>query len=284
MSNFKIGMLTDNFKMDLKDSIAKAAQLGAQGVQVYAVDGEMHYSRLNAQARKDLLAYTKDQGLVFSALCGDPGGHGFARAEGNKERVEMSKRILELAKDLECDVVTTHIGCVPDDFNSETYEIMARSCGEMSEFAQSMGGHFAIETGPEPSALLRRFLDTLPGMGVGVNFDPANLAMVIHEDIPAAVRNLAPYIVHTHAKDGRNLRPVDRFYIYNVFAEGGIEEMSSEPYFLETPLGEGEVPWDQYLAALKEVDYKGFLTIEREAGPDPAADIAKAISFLKTKI
>ena len=120
MSNFKVGMLTDGFKLDLRSGIAKAASLGAKGVQVYAVEGEMHYSNLSAQARKDLLHYTQDQGLVFSALCGDPGGHGFAVKEENPARVEMSKRILDLALDLECNVVTTHIGCVPETFDNET--------------------------------------------------------------------------------------------------------------------------------------------------------------------
>ena len=42
MSNFKVGMLTDGFKLDLRSGIAKAASLGAKGVQVYAVEGEMH--------------------------------------------------------------------------------------------------------------------------------------------------------------------------------------------------------------------------------------------------
>lgn len=281
MSNFKVGMLTDGFKLDLRSGIAKAAELGAEGVQVYAVEGEMHYSNLSAQARKDLLAFTKDHGLVFSALCGDPGGHGFAIAKDNPARVEMSKRIMDLALDLECRVVTTHIGCVPEDFNSETYEAMAAACSEMSEYADSVGAHFAIETGPEPSDLLRRFLDTLPGKGVGVNFDPANLAMVIGEDIPQAVRNVGPYIVHTHAKDGRMLRKGRREVIYGVFADDGIEGLGREPYFIEDPLGKGSVPWKEYLAALEEVGYNGFLTIERELGADPGADMAMAVNFLK---
>ena len=37
MSNFKIGMLTDGFKLDVRSGIAKASELGAEGVQVYAV-------------------------------------------------------------------------------------------------------------------------------------------------------------------------------------------------------------------------------------------------------
>ena len=44
------------------------------------------------------------------------------------------------------------------------------------------------------------------------------------------------------------------------------------------------MPWDAYLAALDDIGYKGFLTIEREVGDDPEADIRKAVAFLEGKI
>ncbi|MBQ7649862.1 MAG: sugar phosphate isomerase/epimerase [Victivallales bacterium] len=50
------------------------------------------------------------------------------------------------------------------------------------------------------------------------------------------------------------------------------------------PLGEGSVDWTRYLAALSEVGYNGYLTIEREVGANPEADIRTAVNFLKEKI
>jgi len=44
------------------------------------------------------------------------------------------------------------------------------------------------------------------------------------------------------------------------------------------------VDWVNYLKALKEIGFDGFLTIERECGDNPQADIEKAFSFLKTRI
>jgi sugar phosphate isomerase/epimerase len=52
----------------------------------------------------------------------------------------------------------------------------------------------------------------------------------------------------------------------------------------EVPLGEGHVDWPAYLDALARVGYRGFLTIEREVGDDPAGDIAKAIAFLRRRM
>jgi len=57
-----------------------------------------------------------------------------------------------------------------------------------------------------------------------------------------------------------------------------------DKYFIELPLGKGGVPWAGYIAALKSIGYDGYLTIEREVGENPSADIALAVSFLKTKV
>lgn len=112
--------------------------------------------------------------MFFSALCGDL-GHGFGDKDKNPELIEKSKRILDLAKELETDIVTTHIGVVPSDPSHERYKIMQEACFELSRYADSVNAHFAIETGPETSETLKTFLDSLDSTGVAVNLDPANL-------------------------------------------------------------------------------------------------------------
>jgi sugar phosphate isomerase/epimerase len=52
----------------------------------------------------------------------------------------------------------------------------------------------------------------------------------------------------------------------------------------EVPLGEGSVDWPNYLKALEEIGYNGFLTIEREVGDDPERDIRAAVEFLKNQM
>ena len=51
--------------------------------------------------------------------------------------------------------------------------------------------------------------------------------------------------------------------------------------FEEVPLGTGSVDFPAYLKALEEIGYRGFLTIEREAGATPEVDIRIAYDFLK---
>ena len=93
------------------------------------------------------------------------------------------------------------------------------------------------------------------------------------------VYTLKKYIVHTHAKDGRKLFDRDPEIIYRVVAP---TEPVTDESFIELPLGEGDVPFMKYLDALHNIGYTGFLTIEREVGDQPAEDIKKAVSYLRS--
>ena len=280
MSNFSIGIMADSLKLSFADSMKKARELGADGVQIYATKGEMAPENLTPALIAEKRRIIEDNGLVVSALCGDLEGHGFQIAEDNIWKVEKSKRIVDLALELGSKIVTTHIGVIPDEKN-DTYKIMQEACNELAEYADSVGASFAVETGPEKAVMLKEFLDSLSARGVKVNLDPANLVMVTGDDPIQAVYTLKDYIVHTHAKDGIKLKESDRHEIYGFFAQGGIGDLRIWEYFTEVPLGEGNVNFPKYLAALKDIGYKGFLTIEREVGDDPAKDIGMAVNFLK---
>jgi len=281
-TEFKIGAMVGSFRAGLRGGLEAAASLGADGVQLTVTHGETRFDKLQGPALAELRRTLKDLRLEMAAVCGDFGGHGFQVAEANPQRIEDSKRVVELALALDCRVVTTHIGVVPSDRRHPRYVVMARACEELGRFAAGCGATFAIETGPESATVLRAFLDDI-GIrgGLGVNFDPANLVMVCREDIPAAVQTLGPYIVHTHAKDGVNLKPVDPEELYRSFTGEARAGFRWQDYILETPLGTGHVPFPAYLSALRQAGFGGYLTIEREVGDDPRKDIADAVAFLR---
>ena len=280
MYNFPIGAMVDSFRQETRAAIKTAAEIGVQGLQMYATTGENSPENLVGQKRKDLLQYVKDNGLQFSAICGDL-GKAFIYPERNVMLIEKSKRIMDLAKELESDVVTTHIGVIPADKTCDRYKIMQAAAYELAQYADSVGAHFAIETGPEVAVTLKAFLDDLGSTGVAVNLDPANFAMVTKDDPVQAVYTLQKYIVHTHAKDGVNLKPCNPEDIYSEMDHGAWDQ---EPAFKEMPLGQGAVDFPKYLKALEEIGYKGFLTIEREVGGNPAADIKLAADYLRDVI
>jgi len=273
----KIGVMVESFKSSSIDSIVesnnpmqafitgvrKASELGAEGIQAYATFGALQFDQMNKDKIKEVLDIVKSNGLIFSAICGDFGGHGFEDKLENVKKVENSKRVIDLAKEFECDIVTTHIGTVPED-ECEKKDIMREACRELAIYADSIGSAFAVETGPEPCVTLGSFLDSLGAMGVRVNFDPANLVMCVADDPVKGVDILKKYIVHTHAKDG--------------------VMVGSREGYRELPLGQGDVDFDNYLLALDKIGYKGFLTIEREVGDNPEADIKLAKDFLTEKL
>jgi L-ribulose-5-phosphate 3-epimerase len=283
MAAFQIGVMVDSFRLGLQDGIRKSKEVGAEGIQIYAVRGEMAPENLSPARRKEILDIIQSNGLVVSALCGDLGGHGFARAAENPWKIQKSKEIVDLALDLGTNVITTHIGVVPAESHPR-WQVMQAACDELGAYAEQMGAYFAIETGPEKAITLKRFIDSLSSKGVRVNFDPANFVMVTAQDPVEAVYTLKDYIVHTHAKDGIMKQQTDPERIYNFFAERGIEDINLRDYFEETPLGHGAVDFDAYLKALAEVGYHGFLTIEREVGDQPESDIRLAVEFLQRKL
>ena len=275
----KIGVLLESFHKPVGQALKMAGELGVDAVQVYATKGELSPENLKGQALSDFKKAVADSGLRISALCGDLGG-GFMDPAANPKKIEKSKAILDLAKELGTNIVTTHIGIVPADVNSERFQIMQEACYQLAEYANSLVAHFAVETGPETAVTLKRFLDTLGSKGVAVNFDPANFVMVTGDDPVKGVFTLADYIVHTHAKDGIKLYDLDPEKIYNPAADVII----TSPAFVEMPLGQGKVDFGGWIGALRQIGYDGYLTIERETGENPVADIRAAVQFLKNQL
>ena len=279
----KIGVITDCFKLPLDDSIELAGKLGLNGIQVYATTGKFSPDSLDQNRKAHIKQLLKESGLEISALCGDMGGFGFQKTEDNPVRIAKTKAIIDLAEEFNVPVITTHIGVIPADKNHPRYKIMLDALNECGEYAASKNITLAIETGPESAKTLLAFLEDTK-CGVGVNLDPANFVMVTGQDPVEAVKLLGKYIVHTHAKDGKMLKQTDPEIIYDCFARGGIEGLNVLDYFIETPLGEGQVNFASYIKALQEVGFDGYLTIERETGSDPVNDIQKAVAELKKHI
>ncbi|MBO5871005.1 MAG: sugar phosphate isomerase/epimerase [Clostridia bacterium] len=253
----KIGLIADSLRLDFEDSIKAANKLGVTGVQKYMTFGDFTAEDLTPSRIKEVKDIMSSNGLIFSAICGD-----FNVDLDDEDVVENSMRVLDKAKELDCHIVTTHIGHIyeTDDARMEKIRTNAQ---KLAVYADSIGSVFAAETGTEKAVVLKSFLDSLGAKGLRVNYDPANLVMVAGDDPVAGVYTLRDYIVHTHAKDGIK---------------------TGNTSWEELPLGTGGVDFDKYIAALNDIGYDGYLTIEREVGDDPAADISMAVDFLKGKL
>lgn len=280
----KIGAMVESFRLGFRGGVEKAASLGVSGIQAFATDGELAPEKMTAEKIRETLDIVKSNGVVFSAICGDF-GYGFNDAEKNRYYIDKSKRVLDLSLELGCGIVTTHIGHIAEECDEAKIEVMREACRELAEYADSVGASFAIETGSDRGCVLAQFLESLGAGGVKVNFDPANLVMCQDERPEEALKYLGKYIVHTHAKDGIMLKKsVEGKLELDDEAKKHAAMMEMGKKYLELPLGKGGVDFDVYLPALKATGFDGFLTIEREVGENPIADISMAVEFLRDKI
>ena len=267
MGSLKIGVALwslghNRTKDELARKLDQVAELGLKAVQPWCVDyGEdapcvLDPDRCVGSDRADIVKMVEERGLAISAFCAQLAGPetfgGMGEEAGLDERIEKTQRALELAADMGAPIVTTHVGAIPEDPSDPLYQIFLRSCGEIARHGERIGACLAMETGQETAECLKSFIETIGSPGAKVNYDPAN--MLRHGTVEG-VPILAPHIVHTHAKDRH--------------PETGVPTV-----------GEGAVPWEEYLTALKSIGYDGWYALEDESGEDVIPSLRRGKAFL----
>jgi L-ribulose-5-phosphate 3-epimerase len=244
---------------ELRRSLETTIEIGLNGVQPWCVgeDCVLDPDRCTGSQRRAMRELIASYGLQISGFCAQLTGPshfgGLDEEEGLAPRVEKTKRALELAAEMGAPVVTTHPGAIPEDRSAPAYQTLLRAITEIARHGERCGGIFCIETGQETAEVLKSFLETIGSPNLKVNYDPAN--MLRHGTVEG-VHTLAPWIVHTHAKD-------------------------NDPETRQATLGVGRVPWGPYLAALKEIGYDGWYAIEDETGKDVVNSLKQGRVFLE---
>jgi sugar phosphate isomerase/epimerase len=162
-----------------------------------------------------------------------------------------------LAHKLGLKLVTFHAGFLPHEERDPNFAKMLRRLAETADVFQAANLALGLETGQETAPVLVRLLQKLKRPNVGVNFDPANMILYDKGDPIAALRVLGPWIQQVHIKDARRTKVPGT-------------------WGAEVAAGTGEVDWRAFFATLRELNYKGDLVIEREAGSQRVADIKAA--------
>lgn len=253
----KIGIMFKGLPISFKEAVIMSRDLGAKGIQPFVTGGEIS-PLLTKEERKDIAKFIRNNGLELASVCSDFGGHIYTQ-ENNEADLQRTVSMIDLAVDLGTNIVTSHIGGVHSGPESAEYKNAVRSVRKIGEYCACLGVDFATETGRETADELKEFLDTVNCKHVKANIDPANLVMCIGEDPVKMVKTLGiDRIPHTHAKDGIK---------------------TGETSYEEKRFGEGNVPFIEYLAALRDIGYDGYLTIERGCG-DRVSEIELAYEYL----
>ncbi len=249
----KLGIRLESLGLPLRRGLAEAARLGVTGVQVDAV-GDLAPNNLSQTGRREFRHLLRGHNLELTAL-GCPLRRGLDTAENLQPRIEHVRQVMALSFELGPRLVVVQAGKAREDSAMLQEALLA-----LGQHGDRCGAVLALETGLEDGEALARFLGRFDTGGLGVNFDPANL-LINGFDPYASARALRGRIVHAHAKDARSA--------------------SANRAAGEVPLGHGDLDWLKMLETLTEVEYRGWLVVERESGENRAADVANGVKFLR---
>jgi L-ribulose-5-phosphate 3-epimerase len=252
-------------------SMAKVHDLGLPTCQTFVDDFEP------GQAERLRQALDRHGIEATSLVVGGPGKEvwnfyqgpltiGLVPRETRAARIAHIKRASDFAKQCGIPAVQTHCGFIPENPNDAAYRETVMAMREVAAYCKGNGQNFRYETGQETPITLVRAIQDVGMDNQGVNFDLANLILYGKANPVDAIELLGPYVQGIHAKDG--LWPTNP------------KELGEE-----VPIGKGKVDFPRIIARLKELNYRGAVTIEREvSGAQQVEDVRAAKAYLEKLI
>ncbi|MDR3633869.1 MAG: sugar phosphate isomerase/epimerase [Isosphaeraceae bacterium] len=244
----------------LRDQILEAAKLGAKGVVLDAI-GDIAPERLSDSGRRDLRHLLRSTELSLIALS-LPTRRPFDSVDQLDDRLRRADNAFALAYDLGTRLVLVRVGPLPPESDAPRRETFVANVAELGRRADHRGVRLAIETGTEPGATLRALLDGLKTPGLAASIDPASL-LQNRIDPVAATRELSDWVAHAYASD-------------TATAGAGLSAANPRSFAVSP----SDLDWAEYLGALEEINYRGFLTI----WPDPSRPIGPQFAALAGRL
>lgn len=192
---------------------------------------------------------------------------GLVPSASRSARLQEMREISDFARLLGCDAVGLHLGFVPHDRSSKLYSETIQVTRQLCDHVGNNGQSIHLETGQETAEGLLAFLNDAQRSNLFINFDPANMILYGTGEPIEALKQVASFVRSIHCKDAT---------------------WSAEPgktWGREMPLGDGDVNIESYLRTLKEIGYRGPLTIEREIPQEPErqkTEILHAVQLLES--
>lgn len=183
-----------------------------------------------------------------------------------RARIDAMKLAGDVAADAGIAAVHSHAGFIPENPNDPLYAEVVAAVKEVAEHCDAKGRMLLFETGQESPVTLLRLMTDVGTKNLGVNLDMANLILYGKGNPVDAMDVIGSRVRGLHAKDGR---------------------FPTDPWKLgeETAIGEGKVDFRGVIRRLKEFQYRGAMTIEREVeGERQTKDILAAKAYLEKLI
>lgn len=257
LSPWSLGVFT-SIDAGLGVHLDVAKDLGVPSIQLHTP----HAAGRTPQAAEKFLRQLDECGIELTCVFGGFEGESYADiptvektiglvpvATRSARLIEM-KEISDFTRLLGCNTIGLHIGVVPHDTQSREYADVIEVTRQICDHAQYNEQNVHLETGQESADALMAFISDTQRNNLFINFDPANMILYgMGEPIPA-LRQVGSHVRSVHCKDAT------------------WSDQPGKTWGCEVPLGQGQVDMRAYLTTLKEIGYRGPLTIEREIPQD----------------
>ena len=258
MGRLLLGLNLDALGQPPRQGLLSAAKLGVSGVQADAA-GDLVPDRLTATGRREFRTLLRSFNLALAAIvC--PLRRGLDVADDQQQRVEYVGKVLQLAADVGCRAVIVPLPKLPGEEPTPRGTILREAVADLGRNADRLGVRLAVEPGLDAGDAVAKYLDGFDTGGLAACYDPANF-LLNRLDPLAALSALGGRVAVMQARDGRT-----------VSVSGG---------GTETAVGAGDLDWFSLVATLDAADYRGFVVVDREGGPDRAGDVAAGVKFLR---
>jgi sugar phosphate isomerase/epimerase len=171
--------------------------------------------------------------------------------------LDMAEKSAEVAERLGLKLITFHAGFLPEKRGDSLRRKMLGRIKQIADRFAARKMSVALETGQETAENLLTVLDELAHPAVGVNFDPGNMVLYDMGDPVAALDTLGAYVRQLHIKDA-------------------LLTETPGTWGKEVVVGTGDVDWPALFGVVKEHGISCNFIVEREAGENTVADVAKA--------
>ncbi|MCS7167615.1 MAG: sugar phosphate isomerase/epimerase family protein [Gemmatales bacterium] len=258
MSWFRFAVAIPSLNESFRKAIKRLRDWGVHGAEWDAV-GDLAPDQLSQSGRRELRHLLQANNLQAAGVR-VPMAKGLDQPEGLEARMDLVRRALELAYDVDSRIVVLDPGTLPEDPASPQYTALADVLHTLGRYGERVGSVLALETGATPPMVWKQLLERLQSGGLGISLDPATL--VAHGYEPEeAVASLYEHLCYVQAREARR----------------GSRQHPAQ----EVPLGHGHVDWVGLTNALRDAGYRGWLSLKRRPGLTAQRDLEEGLRFLR---
>ena len=179
------------------------------------------------------------------------------------QRIEKINQFSDYAKRLGIEAMRIHVGFIPENPNEELYHEAIEAIKVVVGHCRQNGQNFLYETGTETPVTLLRAMQDVGLDNQGFNLDTANFILYDKANPLDSLDVIGTQVLNMHAKDG--FYPTDTRHLGQ-----------------EVEIPHGKVDFPKIFARLRELNYQGPVTIEREiSGPKQLEQIKSERDYLR---